>query len=307
MTKANDASDLSLSIEKSALKALYIPRPWLLSFCLMVEWIVIIAVYVISFYYWNVLFYFIAVIIIGSRMHALAVLMHDVAHHRFFKNRRLSDFIANVMVCWPLMITVEMYRNNHLSHHQHLNSDLDPDWVAKIGRQEFKFPQTKLGFVLTLLGYMSGIKGLYDLTWMISRMKGKSKKKGVDWNRIGFLVILVTLISVLGGWKLYLLFWVIPFFTSFLLFQYIRSFAEHFGKLEYNSLLGSSRTVLPTLFERVLIAPYNISYHLEHHLYPGIPFHNLPALRDLLLKDSLYQKSGHVTKGYFSGLMQELS
>jgi hypothetical protein len=56
-----------------------------------------------------------------------------------------------------------------------------------------------------------------------------------------------------------------------MMFQYIRSFAEHFGDLEYGKLLKSTRTVKPFLIERVLIAPYNISYHLEHHLYPAVP------------------------------------
>jgi hypothetical protein len=30
---------------------------------------------------------------------------------------------------------------------------------------------------------------------------------------------------------------IVPFFTSFMMFQYIRSFAEHFGDLEYGKLL----------------------------------------------------------------------
>ncbi|MBM2841879.1 MAG: fatty acid desaturase, partial [Bacteroidetes bacterium] len=34
----------------------------------------------------------------------------------------------------------------------------------------------------------------------------------------------------------------------------------------------------------------NINYHLEHHLYPGVPWYNLPKLHRLLQQD--YRKAG---------------
>ena len=90
------------------------------------------------------------------------------------------------------------------------------------------------------------------------------------------------------------------------MFQYIRSVAEHFGELAYEDSLSSSRTILPTRLERFLIALHNVSYHLEHHLFPGVPFYNLPKLHKKLMKGEAYQINAHITKGYFNGLLQEL-
>ena len=49
-----------------------------------------------------------------------------------------------------------------------------------------------------------------------------------------------------------------------------------------------------------------MGYHLEHHLFPGVPFYNLPKLHLMLMEEEVYQAKAHVTEGYMTGLMQEL-
>lgn len=232
--------------------------------------------------------------------------MHDAAHFRFLNNRKLSDLITDVLVCFPMLINVDGYRRNHISHHQHLNTRNDPDWVAKEGRPAFARPQTRGQFMGRLFLYLVGYQGLADIRWMARRI-GKDKKTGAQRRQMQvFYALLCLALTLLGLWTQYLLFWVIPFFTSFMMFQYIRSFAEHFGELKYTSLLTATRTVKPFMIERMLIAPYNISYHLEHHLYPAVPFYNLPALHKVLMKDPTFREQAHFTRGYLYGLLKEL-
>ena len=90
------------------------------------------------------------------------------------------------------------------------------------------------------------------------------------------------------------------------MFQYIRSVAEHFGELGYDHLLSSTRTIHANPLERFFLAPHNVSYHLEHHLYPGVPFYNLPALHQMLMEEEEYEEKAHITLGYWNGLMGEL-
>ena len=40
----------------------------------------------------------------------------------------------------------------------------------------------------------------------------------------------------------------------------------------------NTATTLVSLWERILIAPNFVNYHLEHHMYPTVPFHALPAM-----------------------------
>ena len=91
------------------------------------------------------------------------------------------------------------------------------------------------------------------------------------------------------------------------MFQYIRSVAEHFGGLSYDNLLSSTRTVRTPFIEKFFIAPHNVGYHLEHHLYPGVPYYNLPKLHQLLMERGNYKEEAHITNGYTQGLLRELS
>ena len=302
----NDARDLNLNIDKEALRPLYEVKPARVWMAYIIEWLVMVTTMILCWNYFNVFTYIAAVIIIGSRMHALACVMHDAAHFRFLKNRKWSDLVTDVFVCFPMLVNVDGYRRNHLGHHQHLNTDEDPDWVAKLGRPAFEHPQTKGQFLGRLFLYLVGYQGIADLRWMTKRVSKDKKTTEQKRQMQVFYLLLIVALTVFGGWKFYLIFWVVPFFTSFMMFQYIRSFAEHFGDLEYTNLLTSTRSVKPYLLERLIVAPYNISYHLEHHLYPGVPFYHLPKLRKVLEQDENYKAQAHYSRGYFVGLLNEL-
>jgi fatty acid desaturase len=44
----------------------------------------------------------------------------------------------------------------------------------------------------------------------------------------------------------------------------------------------NTRTVDAPFWQRFLVAPNNVNYHMEHHFMAGVPCYNLPQLRRLL-------------------------
>lgn len=308
--KHNDAKDLDLKVDPKYLKPLFQTNVFRHTSAMVFDWAIIFAAIYGCIQFFNPLTYLLAVIIIGARMHALAILMHDATHYRFLKNRKWSDLVTNVFTMYPLFTTIEQYRQNHLRHHLHLNTEHDPDWVAKLGKRAFSFPKTKREFILTVLSYLVLYQGISDAIWFLKRFGSdqtkSNKKQGNKKLRILFFVILFAVLSIAGLWKYYLLFWVVPYLSTFFMFQYIRSVAEHFGELAYDHLLTSTRTVKPNLIEKFFLAPHQVGYHLEHHLYPGVPFYNLPKLHQELMKIADFSNKAHITQGYFSGLMNEL-
>ena len=299
---------LKLGIDKKELRKLYNTNPYRVLFNILVEWLVITSSIITSIYFQNFIIYFVSVLIIGSRIHALGIIMHDVSHHRFFHNKKLSDFIINVLFCYPSFISVKDYRDNHLSHHKNLNTEDDPDWTEKVDKKEYQTPITKISFLKKCLSYLLFYQGIKDMVWILKRMK--KQEKSSSSNKKGVFVyhfILFLALTITGGWLYYLLFWIVPFITTFLMFQYIRSFAEHFGEMDREHNLNSSRTVIPTYFEKLLISPYNVNFHIEHHLYPAVPYYNLSKLSKLLLTDNTYRENAHYTKGYFIGFLNELA
>jgi len=308
----SDIRELNLQLSPQSFATLFKTNPLIHTAEIVLNWSIIVATIYVCITFLNPLTYFVAILVIGARMHALAILMHDATHFRFLQNRKWNDLISNITTMYPLFLTIENYRNNHLRHHQHVNTEQDPDWVAKLHKKEFLFPQSKWAFFRTVLSYFLLWQGIKDAYWFVKRFnlvggkKENAPRKGSPIPQLLFYGTLVTLLSVFGGWWYFLIFWVVPYFSTFLMFQYIRSIAEHFGDMKRENDLNAARTVKTNALERFFIAPHNIGYHIEHHLYPGVPFYHLPKLHEMLMKTEEFQREAHITEGYLSGLVKEL-
>lgn len=309
--KTFDARALDFQLSPERLKPLFKTKPWMHAGAMFFNWIIIFGSILLCLQYPSFWTYFVAVIIIGARMHALAILMHDATHYRFLKNRKWNDWITNIFIMYPIFSSIEKYRANHLAHHKHLNTEEDPDWVAKLGKRAFTFPKTKAEFLLMVASYLVLYQGIMDAVWFLKRFGGSAKKQNKKKEpvlpKVIFYIVLFSVLTIFNLWVYYLLFWIVPYLSTFFMFQYIRSVAEHFGGLIYDDLLTSTRTVKTPLLERFIIAPHNVGYHLEHHLYPGVPFYNLPKLHEMLMEQADFQAKAHITQGYTIGLLQDLS
>src|SRR5207247_754591 len=93
--------------------------------------------------------------------------------------------------------------------------------------------------------------------------------------------------------RAYLLLWWLPLVTVFPACFRIRTAAEHSGlggeggryRRETVDVLSSTRTVLGNALDRLFLGPHNVSYHIEHHLYPSVPFYRLRELARILRRD----------------------
>ncbi len=299
-------SERNRRIDPRELKRLSILQPWKSLAAIAADWAIIVAAIAVSEYAGNAFVYLLSVLVIAGRMHALGCLVHEAAHYRIIKARRLSDWMSDLLLAWPMLATVDGYRQNHLAHHQHANTDDDPDWTAKRGMAQFTFPQKVARGLVQLLGYLVAVNSIRDMVHMAKRMsKNDRSTRGYKLLRLGFYVAAAAIITLAGIWREFALYWLVPFFTVFCLFLYVRSVAEHFGSMDYTDELTSSRTVYPHAWEKLFFAPHNINYHLEHHLYPGVPFYNLPELHAILMRNKAYADRAHITRGYTTGLPAE--
>ncbi|MEL7423345.1 MAG: fatty acid desaturase family protein [Bacteroidota bacterium] len=308
--QAHPNPDFHKQLNPAHFKPLFQTKAWRHALGMLQDWVIIALTIYASINWLPMIFYPVSVIIIGARMHALAILMHDATHFRFLKNRTWNDALSNWLTMYPLFTSIETYRQNHLRHHQHLNTEDDPDWVAKLGKRAFTFPKTKREFLLTLGAYMTMYNGVKDAIWFLQRFQAPAAKQAQAgeqrWPRLLFYVLLFTVLTLTQTWIYFLLFWFVPYLSSFFMFQYIRSVAEHYGELEYDDALTSTRTTLPNAVERFFLAPHQVGYHLEHHLYPGVPFYNLPRLHEVLMTLPNFRAQAHITHGYLTGLLDEL-
>lgn len=90
---------------------------------------------------------------------------------------------------------------------------------------------------------------------------------------------------------LILILWIVPVVLGMPFLRFIL-LAEHTGCPEIKDNFQNTRTTFTTWPIRLLM--WNMPYHAEHHVNPGIPFHALPAAH-LLMRDRVT----HQTQGYF--------
>lgn len=245
----------------------------------------------------------IAGIVIAARQHALLIIMHDASHFRLLSSRSWNDRVSNWLLAWPLLVSTEAYRENHLAHHLHLNTDDDPDWLRKQGQSAWTFPKTRLQLALLLMrdccggGALDQFRALRALSRSPDRKARSLRQTG---ERLGYYAVLSVVISISGTWIPVLLLWFLPAFTVLPMLLRIRSIAEHFG-VEGETRLNMSRNTFAQWWERMLLSPHCVGLHLDHHLYPAVPFYNLPKLHQLLSRDPQYAAAAHQSASLFGG------
>lgn len=253
--------------------------------------------------WWNPVVYLIAVVVIGSRINGLGGLMHDAAHWRAYTNRTINDIVGEI-IALPTSTTMAGYRNSHFAHHRELNSDNDPDWTRNIGLPEFEFPKPRPTMVGYILQYLSGLKIYSAVSGFHKNAETRDIPALINRARLIFFAVLLVCAIAFGFWKQLLLYWIVPLLTVFLAIRYVRNVAEHYA-VEHEHVLNESRTVLANPVELWLIAPWGLNYHLEHHLFPGIPCFRLAELHKILMTREPFPKIAHITHGYFTGLLRD--
>ena len=245
-------------------------QPWRSFAHLLLEWLLIAAAIAASLALWQwntiagVVGYLAAVVWIGARQHALAILMHEAAHYRLMPNRTLNDFFGELLAGWPILISMRAYRWLHFAHHRAPNTHDDPDWMLRLNR-DWQFPKTRTGLALLLLRRAAFFTGLF---WIVRGVVGSSLVPSPHWMvaaRIAFYVSAVGLLTWFGVWYEFLLYWIVPYCTWHIAIQYARIICEHSAVESEEEEYASTRTTVPALLESIFILPCNVGYHLEHH------------------------------------------
>ena len=257
------------------------------------NWLQMSAAMALFFFYPNVITFLVALVIIGSRQFALAVLAHDAAHNLLFANNKMNDWAGQWFCAYPIFQDNRVYRPYHLKHHRHTETDDDPDLVLSS-----PFPITKRSFIRKVFRDLTGITGVKRYWGSLSsifRTKGDNvfNKISKTSNKLhGFLisnVIIFILISTTMHWSLFLLLWWLPSFTYYSLIIRIRNISEH-AVTPGNNDFDNTRTTKSTVLTRFLMVPHNVNYHLEHHLFTRCPWYNLPKAHSMMIENGYEDK-----------------
>jgi fatty acid desaturase len=241
------------------------------------------------------IFWLPALVILVACQQTMATWVHEASHYNLFHDKRLNDLWCNVLLGAPIGMNVEAYRLNHTTHHNHLSSERDKDaWVHGTDWKGFGILRE---ITLNALGYYGLKIALSKYAPALTRATEETGPKSgtrryeflvaaVFWNGLFFGSCLLT-----GRWYCYFLLWLYPLFSISQFINFLRTSAEHqppgfpVVALSANPLV---RTTIPSALEKWFIYGINFNYHLEHHLWPYVPFFNLPALHLRLIEQGYY-------------------
>ena len=273
-------------------------------------WGMIFGAMALFYVFRNPLTFVLAIMIIGARQLGLAVLMHDAAHNALFKTLSWNNWLADWLCAYPLLARTDAYRRYHLQHHTRTQQDDDPDLILST-----PFPITRKSLRRKLWRDLTGQTGYQQRKAQILNAFG-DKQLGLfgrlkHFNaKLGKAVIANLMVlaacSALFHWSYYLLFWLLPFLTYHMAITRLRNIAEHAIVPDNNDPFRSSRTTQVSWLDRIVIAPYWVNYHVEHHLIMHVPCYRLPMFSRYLKKVGLAERR-ETAKSYWEVLRRATS
>ena len=238
-----------------------------------------------------------AVLVIGSRQHALFIIAHDAAHYLLFERRWLNDLVGRA--CATVQgLSMCSYRVIHRMHHNNLYGELDPDTALHGG-----YPRGRAYLIRKLAKDLAGLtawktyayflfaapalntatnKALRPLDDTSERLRAEARadRRFV----IGFHAVALLAFAWSGHLVEYLVLWVLPLVTVVQAILRLRAIAEHGAPADVSSPLTAARTNRAPRWLEWLLFPHNVNFHIEHHLYASVPQHNLRELHAEMMK-----------------------
>lgn len=236
-------------------------------------------------------FSLLALFLIAGQQNALAVLMHEQVHHLAFKSR-LGDLFVNIFTAYPILITVEGYRKVHMSHHKFFMTEKDPDFSRKSGA-DWDFPMAPRHILKLILMDLLGLNFIELLKSKDIQNEENIKDTHHLYIRLSYYIIILATAYFTHTLGLILLYWILPLVTIMRISVRFSAVFEHRYNLVNPSITEATPLIKMKWWEHLLYPTLNfIPYHIYHHLYPTVPFSNLPKVH------AIYKKEGLVYEEY---------
>jgi len=244
--------------------------------------------------------FILAFLLIGSRQHGMAILMHDAAHGVLFKTKALNEFVGKYLLGAPYGGDLANYRKYHLKHHRFTQSEDDPDLPLSS-----KFPISKASLRRKLFRDITGQTFLRLRLATLKMKQGETLdiegsdafQKSSPWPYLITNAIIFTALAAIGYWWLYFALWLVPLMTWFFAVLRLRNISEHAMTTFDDNPLTHARTTYTNILEKIFLGPYWVNYHVEHHAYMYVPCYRLKALhRDM--KQAGHSLNMEIKPGY---------
>jgi fatty acid desaturase len=217
-----------------------------------------------------------ALLLQGVFLVSLFAAMHECVHGSAFRSRRL-----NAAVAWlaglGILYNATYYRQFHFAHHRYAQDPArDPELITAPA------PRSPVEY-----WWRASACSYWKARWSNLVRMARGRFDGLDFVPAAARDGVVTsvrgtalVLLVLAGASLWfrsaalIWYWLLPLALALPLLR-LYLLTEHTGCSEDDDGFTNTRTTMSLWPIRFLM--WNLPYHAEHHLFPSIPFHRLPA------------------------------
>ena len=209
---------------------------------------------------------------------------HETGHGTAFKTKILNQFFFELT---SFMVLRESFlrTKSHDIHHQHtILTAQDPEIVTPS-------PPNYRALILNLFMIERSFKGLRDLcVHSLNRLTEKDRANGFQSLPAGALIkarLWIAILLLVGAAAFYFSSWIpllligpLPTMLGGTL-RHLFALSQHVGLAQnvYDHRMNTRTIYLGPITGFLYL---NMQYHLEHHLYPNVPYYHLPALHQVI-------------------------
>lgn len=224
----------------------------------------------------------------AASLHGISLFAHE-AVHRTLSPHRVWNALLGAACAIPVLQNCTAYTVLHLRHHRHLGEDGDPDHYASYTRWTWLI--FTMNWLRLLIGYPIYIVAIPILAFKRATFR---ERIGIVLETAATVAIIVALLRSPVPRDLLLHGWLIPMgFINFMV--NIRGMSQHTLLTETTDEVRGTRSILTGRLVAFFMC--NENYHLEHHLYPGVPWYHLPRLHEAL-RTELVAKGAPFIRSY---------
>jgi len=230
----------------------------------------------------------------AAALHGISLFTHEAVHGTLCRNRWLNDLLGATCAL-PVLQNCSAYRVLHLRHHRHLGVEGDPDHYENYTR--WTWMVFVMNWLRLLVGYPVYVTAIPILGF----------RHATGWQRVAILAetcVLLALVA-LAWWspvpRMWLVQgWLIPMLLINTMVN-IRGMSQHTLLEHASDSVQGTRSILTGPVVRFFMC--NENFHLEHHLYPGVPWHRLPEVH-ACLKPELERRGAPYIPSYTAFVLE---
>jgi fatty acid desaturase len=236
----------------------------------------------------------VALVIMGNRQRALGNLLNEASHGNLSARRQINDYLAHLLLAAPLLTSLSVYRDQHARHHAWLGDPKrDPDILLPLAQEGDRWFHAYARYLAKSTMLRGSVMGHFSGRNLSFRQQAQI----IGWWLVaGLLIAMVDLhfAAVFGA------VWLGARITVFHAITTFREMTDHYG-LTPGGVFSFTREIPDHGPLSVLLHPHHNGYHLTHHLFPAVPYHELPRLHARLMELDEYGDLALVCHAYLNG------